>query len=210
MSFMTNNLARRYEFSTAALVLRQREEAVWFKNPKGGFMKLKAIIGSLALSFGLSAFAAETPAAPACAKWFNCGSYVMTWNYNDGSEVSKMTTTVTITAHGALAAGFDYVTVSENPKLKPGPINLHVLFEANGTFKMTEQAKDGTTEIYATGICVDKICSYGMHPFPQEDGTMVANAGFISFKDPTKVELFMTFGTPSTNSNTNQVFTKQN
>jgi len=160
---------------------------------------MKKLILAAALLVGSSAFAADI-----CQDYFACGAWTNTWYQKINGKNTKSVTTVTITATGQNTAEFTYKTSVGGGT--PGGWDLFVTFDDQGSFTMVEKNKDGSTTPYANGICYQRICSYGMHPWlPEGEKSVIGNAGILSFP-ANKLELAMMVGTPSNTRKTLQVF----
>lgn len=134
-----------------------------------------------------------------CADYFVCGTYKMNWTTTDGQAA---VTTVTITSTSTNSAEFKYMTSVNGTT--PDGWDLAVQFETDGSFKMTDHGVN-----YANGICSDKICTYGMHPWiPQGSKDAVGNAGMLRFTD-NQLQYALIVGTPPSLTNDLQVFDKQ-
>lgn len=136
----------------------------------------------LLVIFSVNAFA-----APGFCKKMECGTYE---GLRDGE--AGVTTTIEITGISENRGHFLYTVTREGQKNKVWDLNVR--FRSGGRFDL--DMKDGYP--YAAGMCQDRICTYGMHPFPSKDKKTWGNAGILQFKDG-GMDLHMTVGFPDNN-----------
>lgn len=155
----------------------------------------------LILLLALPVFASAKPALTGkdafCATMV-CGTYSGDRNGETGT-----TTTIEISAINSRKGKFVYTVSREGEE--DGVWDLTVRLGKDGRFDMT--TKDGRA--YARGLCEDRICTYGMHPFPNAKGQTWGNSGMLQFKDDS-LELLMNVGFPSDFKSFLSVLAKKN
>lgn len=155
---------------------------------------------ALCALFSASALA-ENVDQQVCQKYFSCGTF-RTHQQQDQSRLTD--TTITITATGANTADFSFVNKGTTPEQR---WDLQAEFgPRDGHF--TLKSRRTPDRIFATGLCVDKLCTFAMRPFLSQDNEVVGNSGHIRFTGD-QLEYFLLHSTPNKNFDSKTIFTKQ-
>jgi len=116
-------------------------------------------------------------AATACDTFVKCGSYSGEGSRRDtdGQDLELFKEKVVISSAAEKTALLTMSILGKGPAEKTYELTMN--FQDDGSFVMTQG-----DHLYASGICANGVCTYGMQPFtwPGHEPA-VANAGYIRF-----------------------------
>jgi hypothetical protein len=129
----------------------------------------------------LAAVSSVSFAAPdVCKTMMTCASY------EEGPDQEGMLLDVNVIATDKPdVVKFEWIYINTKDGKQTGGIKLDVKFEDDGRFAATSNG-----QTFASGVCKDMACTYGIMPVVNKEGTLVLQTGTFKFTDTT-LELSM-------------------